>query len=227
MSFFNSVLNMSVFLLGIALLSLSLYAKYNNQLACLLKTEPTAPDNTKLAELEKKQATANICLDIILFMGVGMILLPLGCYMCAGEDHYGYSGPANEFEFGKLGTLPLALAGLMGLVVVTCGSILFNYTTSLCPASSDGSTTDLDSSKAALQWIIGLGAGMFVTGSGAAYIHHHQLLPTGPNKTETKTGEKEGEGEGAVELTTMKGNLLPGGSGFTRSSRFSRRGRSP
>ncbi len=223
MSFFNSVLNMSVFLLGIALLSLSLYAKYNNQLACLLTKDPTplATDKLTTEDLKKKQAVANICLDIILFMALGMVLLPLGCYMCAGEDHYGYSGPADEFEFGKLGTLPLALAGFMGLVVVTCGAILFNYTTVLCKDSKDGTTTDLTTSKAALQWIIGLGAGMFVTGSGAAFIHHHQLLPTGPNKTKTKTGEKKGD----VELTTMKGNLLPG-SGFTRSSRFGRRSRS-
>ena len=39
MTFFNSVLNLSVFLVGFALLVLSLYLKYNDTFACVLKTD--------------------------------------------------------------------------------------------------------------------------------------------------------------------------------------------
>lgn len=224
MTFFNSVLNLSVFLLGFALLVLSLYLKYNDTFSCILGYSDGDSD------LQAKRDTAKICLDIIVFMSIGMLLLPLGCFMCAGKDTFTSQSRADdEWAFGKLGTLPLAIAGLMGLTVVVCGSILYSYkkvSGFKCPDVDEG----MMGPNTALQWLLGFGSAMALFGLGGAYVHHNQLVKTGHKGKKIKL-DKEGKpvknDAGDFEMMDLDtGAPLPKLSFGQRRSRFSNRSRS-
>ena len=228
MTFFNSVLNLSVFLLGFALLVLSLYLKYNDTFACVLNYKNT--DKSK-ADLVSKSKTANVCLDIIVFMSIGMLLLPLGCFMCAGEGTFtSHSRDDDEWAFGKLGTLPLAIAGLMGLTVVVCGSILYSY-----KKVSDFGCPDVDEGmmgpNTALQWLLGFGSAMALFGLGGAIVHHNQLVNTGHKGKKIKVDDKTGKpvkknDDGDFEMEDLKtGGVFPKFNFGQRRSRFSNRSR--
>ena len=152
-----------------------------------------------------------------------MLLLPLGCYMCAGEGTFTSRSTDDEvWAFGKLGTIPLAIAGLMGLTVVVCGSILYSYKKVEgfdCPTTDEG----MMGPNTALQWLLGFGSAMTLFGLGGAFVHHKQLVDTG-HKGKKSVKNKAGEFE-LVEDPT-RGSMLPKLSFGQRRSSFSTRSRS-
>jgi len=208
MTFFNSLLNLFVFLGGFALLVFSLYLKYNQTFSCILDY------NEDNKDLQAKRDTAKVCIDIIVYMSIAMLLLPLGCYVCAGEGTFTSKSRADEvWAFGKLGTLPLAFAGLMGLTIIVCGSILYSYE-KVSGFGCKDSVNGMMGPNTALQWILTLGSGMALFGLGGAFVHHRQLVKT----------ENTEKGEDGIEL----GKLMPGprkSSFGQRRSRFSNRSR--
>lgn len=203
MTFFNSALNFFVFLGGFALLVFSLYLKYNNTFSCILNYS----DGNK--DLNAKRDTAKVCIDIIIYMSIAMLLLPLGCYVCAGEGTFtSHSRADNVWAFGKLGTLPLAFAGLMGVTIIVCGSILYSYE-KVSGFKCDSVANGMMGPNTALQWILALGSGMALFGLGGAFVHHKQLVKT----------ENASKDESGIEL----GNLIPSWQQSKTPSKFGQR----